>query len=117
MKKRTHKIVFIYLYIFLYIYIGFGGGRGDSDWPAPPPPVTYTAVPALTSGNVLGSRQRVNHSQTFRENRCQHDLEKRTDQLVTVRTVVTCPRGLVVRVLGYRYRGPGSIPGTTRKKT
>jgi hypothetical protein len=25
-------------------------------------------------------------------------------------------RGLVVRVLGYRSRGPGSIPGTTKKK-
>jgi hypothetical protein len=25
--------------------------------------------------------------------------------------------GLVVRVLGYRFRGPGSIPGTTRKKS
>jgi hypothetical protein len=24
--------------------------------------------------------------------------------------------GLVVRVLGYRYRGPGSIPDTTRKE-
>jgi hypothetical protein len=24
--------------------------------------------------------------------------------------------GLVVRVIGYRSRGPGSIPGTTRKK-
>jgi hypothetical protein len=24
--------------------------------------------------------------------------------------------GLVVRVLGYRSRGPGSIPGSTRKK-
>jgi hypothetical protein len=24
--------------------------------------------------------------------------------------------GLVIRVLGYRSRGPGSIPGTTRKK-
>jgi hypothetical protein len=24
--------------------------------------------------------------------------------------------GLVARVLGYRSRGPGSIPGTTRKK-
>jgi hypothetical protein len=24
--------------------------------------------------------------------------------------------GLVVRVLGYRYGGPGSIPGTTKKK-
>jgi hypothetical protein len=24
--------------------------------------------------------------------------------------------GLVVRVLGYRYGGPGLIPGTTRKK-
>jgi hypothetical protein len=26
------------------------------------------------------------------------------------------PSGLVVRVLGYRSGGPGSIPGTTRKK-
>jgi hypothetical protein len=25
--------------------------------------------------------------------------------------------GLVVRVVGYRYGGPGSIPGTTRKKS
>jgi hypothetical protein len=25
-------------------------------------------------------------------------------------------RGLVARVLGYRSGGPGSIPGTTRKK-
>jgi hypothetical protein len=25
--------------------------------------------------------------------------------------------GLVVRVLGYRPGGPGSIPGTTRKKS
>jgi hypothetical protein len=24
--------------------------------------------------------------------------------------------GLVVRVLGYRFGGPGSIPGTSRKK-
>jgi hypothetical protein len=24
--------------------------------------------------------------------------------------------GLVVRVLGYRFGGPGSIPGTTRRK-
>jgi hypothetical protein len=24
--------------------------------------------------------------------------------------------GLVVRVLGYRYGGPGSIPGTTTQK-
>jgi hypothetical protein len=30
----------------------------------------------------------------------------------------TCDRfcGLVVKVLGYRSGGPGSIPGTTRKK-
>jgi hypothetical protein len=25
--------------------------------------------------------------------------------------------GLVVKVFGYRYGGPGSIPGTTRKKS
>jgi hypothetical protein len=30
--------------------------------------------------------------------------------------VVTSLCGLVVRGLGYRYGGPGSIPGTTRKK-
>jgi hypothetical protein len=31
--------------------------------------------------------------------------------------VITCDRlcGLVVRVLGYRSGGPGSLPGTTRK--
>jgi hypothetical protein len=31
---------------------------------------------------------------------------------------IFCDRlcGLVVRVLGYRYVGPGSIPGTTKKK-
>jgi hypothetical protein len=28
-----------------------------------------------------------------------------------------CFCGLVVRVLGYRSRGPGSIPGTTKKKS
>jgi hypothetical protein len=30
---------------------------------------------------------------------------------------MACDRlcGLVARVLGYRYGGPGSIPGTTRK--
>jgi hypothetical protein len=28
-----------------------------------------------------------------------------------------CHCGLVVRVLGYRSGGPGSIPGTTRKKS
>jgi hypothetical protein len=27
------------------------------------------------------------------------------------------PEALVVRVLGYRSGGPGSIPGTTRKKS
>jgi hypothetical protein len=34
-------------------------------------------------------------------------------------TVTICPIsifGLVVRILGYRAGGPGSIPGTTRKK-
>jgi hypothetical protein len=29
---------------------------------------------------------------------------------------IDCLRGLVVRVLGYRFGGPGSIPGTARKK-
>jgi hypothetical protein len=31
-------------------------------------------------------------------------------------TISDCLCGLVVRVLGYRSGGPGSIPGTTRKK-
>jgi hypothetical protein len=35
-----------------------------------------------------------------------YDRESQVDRLC----------GLVVRVLGYRYGGPGSIPGTTRKK-
>jgi hypothetical protein len=30
--------------------------------------------------------------------------------------LLSFPSGLVVRVLGYRSRGPGSIPSTTRKK-
>jgi hypothetical protein len=34
-------------------------------------------------------------------------IEEETDRLC----------GLVVRVLGYRSGGPGSIPGTTRKKS
>jgi hypothetical protein len=32
------------------------------------------------------------------------------------RTILDRLCGLVVRVLGYRSGGPGSIPGTTRKK-
>jgi hypothetical protein len=37
---------------------------------------------------------------------------------IIILPVVFCDRlcGLVVRVLGYRSGGPGSIPGTTRKK-
>jgi hypothetical protein len=30
--------------------------------------------------------------------------------------IIDCLCGLVVRDLGYRFGGPGSIPGTTRKK-
>jgi hypothetical protein len=30
--------------------------------------------------------------------------------------LITCSTASVVRILGYRSRGPGSIPGTTRKK-
>jgi hypothetical protein len=39
-------------------------------------------------------------------------------QLFTFVLFNNCDRlcGLVVRVLGDRSRGPGSIPGTTRKK-
>jgi hypothetical protein len=35
---------------------------------------------------------------------------------VCIRGARDCLCGLVVRVLGYRSGGPGSIPGTTRKK-
>jgi hypothetical protein len=34
-----------------------------------------------------------------------------------VRGTIPQAGGLVVRVLGYRSGGPGSIPGTTRKKS
>jgi hypothetical protein len=37
-------------------------------------------------------------------------------QFIVVGTGVDRLCGLVVRVLGYRSGGPGSIPGTTRKK-
>jgi hypothetical protein len=42
-----------------------------------------------------------------------------TESLLDLRIYVTTldrPCGLVVRVLGYRSEGPGSIPGTTRIK-
>jgi hypothetical protein len=35
---------------------------------------------------------------------------------LTICYQVDCLCGLVVRVLGYRSGGPGSIPGTTKKK-
>jgi hypothetical protein len=35
----------------------------------------------------------------------------------TVTPVIDRLCGLVARVLGYRFGGPGSIPGTTRKKS
>jgi hypothetical protein len=40
------------------------------------------------------------------------------EYLTVAKLVETSDRlcGLVVRVLGYRSGGPGSIPGTTRKK-
>jgi hypothetical protein len=39
-------------------------------------------------------------------------------QEISLRLAMMADRlcGLVVRVLGYRSGGPGSIPGTTRKK-
>jgi hypothetical protein len=36
--------------------------------------------------------------------------------ILTFNIVRDCLCGLMVRVLGYRSGGPGSIPGTTRKK-
>jgi hypothetical protein len=41
-----------------------------------------------------------------------NNISLSVEELVTNRLC-----GLVVRVLGYRSRGPGSIPGTTRKKS
>jgi hypothetical protein len=46
----------------------------------------------------------------FRENLPQYHF------LFTMRTASDRLCGLVVRVLGYRSGGPGSIPGTNRKK-
>jgi hypothetical protein len=42
------------------------------------------------------------------------DMLKQILENEVVRVDSLC--GLVVRVLGYRSGGPGSIPGTTRKK-
>jgi hypothetical protein len=36
--------------------------------------------------------------------------------IIIIIIIIDCLFGLVVRVLGYRSGGPGSIPGTTRKK-
>jgi hypothetical protein len=44
-------------------------------------------------------------------------ISRKTKYRITKRSGISdrlC--GLVVRVLGYRSGGPGSIPGTTRKK-
>jgi hypothetical protein len=39
-----------------------------------------------------------------------------SDTILRLNIISDCLCGLVVRVLGYRSGGPGSIPGTTRKK-
>jgi hypothetical protein len=41
---------------------------------------------------------------------------KNSKNLIFVTVYIDRPCGLVVRVLGYRSEGLGSIPGTTRKK-
>jgi hypothetical protein len=43
-------------------------------------------------------------------------LSKESRQLLIVKNTSDRLCGLVVRVLGYRSGGPGSIPGTTKKK-
>jgi hypothetical protein len=50
-------------------------------------------------------------------------LRDKKHSTVTIMNIISkvklfsdCLCGLVVRVLGYRFGGPGSIPGTTRKK-
>jgi hypothetical protein len=49
-----------------------------------------------------------------------HNVSKADDVLAYIKTPYRSDLdrlcGLVARVLGYRSRGPGSIPGTTRKK-
>jgi hypothetical protein len=44
------------------------------------------------------------------------EKENVINQAYIIIVIIDCLCGLVVRVLGYRSRGPGSIPGTTRKK-
>jgi hypothetical protein len=44
-----------------------------------------------------------------------HDRKQETEKLIYI-YIYDCLSGLVVRVLGYRSGGLGSIPGTTRKK-
>jgi hypothetical protein len=43
-------------------------------------------------------------------------FKRGTKYFGNVYTYADCLCGLLVRVLGYRSGGPGSIPGTTRKK-
>jgi hypothetical protein len=43
-----------------------------------------------------------------------NEYQKHTNNISGGKAPCLC--GLVVRVLGYRSGGPGSIPGTTRKK-
>jgi hypothetical protein len=43
-----------------------------------------------------------------------HYTTEAVDYIISFKCDRLC--GLVVRVLGYRSGGPGSIPGTTRKK-
>jgi hypothetical protein len=52
------------------------------------------------------------YSNIFREQCCNNDTEVSIDHSSSSDRLC----GLVVRVLGYRSGGPGSIPGTTRQK-
>jgi hypothetical protein len=60
------------------------------------------SVPVKTKGNFLASSSRI-------------ELHGRIE-LILMYDINDRLCGLVVRVLGYRSVGPGSIPGTTRKK-
>jgi hypothetical protein len=56
----------------------------------------------------------VNHMKSFSSGLCIHDKGQPVNTVYENNHDRLC--GLVVRVLGYRSAGPGSIPGTTKKK-